>query len=428
MADGGEQPEQPMEEVPAAAPRNMFHVKIMSARGMPEESSTVVEFRYSMLTAEEEEAALASAALQSGDGAKPVGVVEGRTAEFDEPPPGTEHNYKMTESFVLPPVTDLLLYRFITLPIEFRVQGLAVPGTVRVSLQDLVWRPDPKPDDPDEEDFLPDAPGSFIQGWFPLEPQDPLEEGVTFPEKAEMYIRLQISELLLPKDELQTLNVFTMTVESLHRLPPLWGPAPEEQGEDHAYVYKLLYTLPGMEPDSTLSVSIEPGNIAATKAEPEPGAEDGGETAKEEGAEGAFEKEAADGDEPAPTRIAIRQDNTTAEKVEEDAYLQRTGSRVVLAEERKTASITFQHTTSIAMQASAIARLKTIFNTRNALQVELTRELRIYVSSSYYMCPHTAICVLILLYMCPHTTIYAGGAHTNSGAATRTCTSESTVC
>ena len=28
-----------------------------------------------------------------------------------------------------------------------------------------------------------------------------------------------------------------------------------------------------------------------------------------------------------------------------------------------------------------------------------------YVSSHYYMCPHTTMCVLILLYMCRHTSI-----------------------
>ena len=28
----------------------------------------------------------------------------------------------------------------------------------------------------------------------------------------------------------------------------------------------------------------------------------------------------------------------------------------------------------------------------------------LYISSYYHMCPHTTICILILLYMCPHTT------------------------
>ncbi len=30
----------------------------------------------------------------------------------------------------------------------------------------------------------------------------------------------------------------------------------------------------------------------------------------------------------------------------------------------------------------------------------------IYVSSCYYVCPHTTICVLMLLYVCPRTTVY----------------------
>ena len=85
------------------------------------------------------------------------------------------------------------------------MEGLSVPGKVQVPLVDLVWRPDPKPDDPDEEDYLPDAPGSFIVGWFPIVPAEPLEEGQSFPETAEIYLRLQISELLLPKEDLMVL-------------------------------------------------------------------------------------------------------------------------------------------------------------------------------------------------------------------------------
>lgn len=106
---------------------------------------------------------------------------------------------------------DLALYRFITLPMEFQVEGLAVPGKVQVPMVDLVWRPDPKPEDPDEEDFLPDAPGSFVVGWFPIVPAEPLEEGLTFPEKAEIYIHLQISELLLPKEELEVAPPLPLT-------------------------------------------------------------------------------------------------------------------------------------------------------------------------------------------------------------------------
>lgn len=100
-------------------------------------------------------------------------------------------------------LADLLLYRFITVPMEFKVEGLSVPGKVQVALHELVWRPDPKPDDPDEEDFLPDAPGSFVVGWYPIVPEEPLEEGQEFPEKAEVYIRLQISETLLSKEDLE---------------------------------------------------------------------------------------------------------------------------------------------------------------------------------------------------------------------------------
>jgi len=234
------------------------------------------------------------------------------------------------------------------------VDGLTVPGKVQVPMLDLVWRPDPKPEDPDEEDFLPDAPGSFVVGWFPIVPAEPLEEGQTFPEKAEIYIRLQISELLLPKEELevtppppltsraccclavsphapaqrgrvastvqypltcvcvcvcvcgmgrQSLNVLTMTVESMHRLPAVWGPEPEAQGEDHLYVYKLRYTLPGSGggDEANIDVAIQPGEIVAKQPEPEAGGGEGGDEKAVDAAEGAFEPE--EGEEPAVKRV-----------------------------------------------------------------------------------------------------------------------------
>jgi len=69
-----------------------------------------------------------------------------------------------------------------------------------------------------------------------------------------------------------------MTVESMHRLPQLWGPSPEEQGEEHPYVYKLRYKLPGGAGDETIDVDIQPGEIVAKDPEPEPaeGGEGGG--------------------------------------------------------------------------------------------------------------------------------------------------------
>ena len=234
------------------------------------------------------------------------------------------------------------------------MDGLAVPSKVQVPMVDLVWRPDPKPEDPDEEDFLPDAPGSFVVGWFPIVPAEPLEEGQTFPEKAEIYIRLQISELLLPKEELevtppppltsraccclavsphapaqrgrvastvqypltcvcvcvcvcgmgrQSLNVLTMTVESMHRLPAVWGPEPEGQGEDHPYVYKLRYKLPGSGTGdgASIDVAIQPGEIVAKQPEPGAGGGEGGEEKAVDAAEGAFEAE--EGEEPAVKRV-----------------------------------------------------------------------------------------------------------------------------
>ena len=107
--DGGEPPaeseEQSEEQAPAGPPPNMFHITIESARGLPEETSTMVKFRYSMLATEEDEAAAVAAAEEKGEDAKPLGILEGATAEFEEPPAGTEHKYNFKESHVLTPTT-----------------------------------------------------------------------------------------------------------------------------------------------------------------------------------------------------------------------------------------------------------------------------------------------------------------------------------
>ena len=386
--------EQPAEEMP---PGNMFHVMIQSGRGLPEGTATAVSFEYSMLTDEQREEA-EKVAAERGEGVKPVGILDGKTTEFEEPPAGTEHTYNFKQAYVLPSTTDLLLYRFITLPMQFTVEGLAVPGKAMVPLTDLVWRPDPKPEDPDEEDYLPGAPGSFLQGWYPIVPVEPLEEGQEFPEKAEIYVHLQISELLLPKEDLQLLNVLTISVKSLHNLPQLWGPTQETQGENHDYVYKLRYTIPGTEDGATIEIDVGPGEIIAKDPEPEPGeegAEGMGEGADGAGGiEGAFEPEPGeDGEqaaqaEPQPSGAGEEEaKGKEAAVVEEEAYVQRTGGRVVLGEERKAARIRFDHTTAVAVQASAVARLKQLFGTRDKMKMELMRELRsgeAYVYSRKY--------------------------------------------
>ena len=138
-------------------------------------------------------------------------------------------------------------------------------------------------------------------------PEEPLEEGQTFPEKAEVYIRLQISETLLPKEDLESVNIITFTIESMHRLPKLWRPGPEAPvGEDHEYVYKLQYKLPGTDPDTLIDINIEPGEISAAEpdpASPEEGAPAEGETG-DNAPEGAFEAEP--GEEPAPDAADVQ--------------------------------------------------------------------------------------------------------------------------
>lgn len=108
--ESGEPPaegEEPPVEAFSGLPPNAFHVTIESARGLPEESATVVEFKYSMLT-EEQAAAAVAAAAEKGDDEKPLGIIEGKTTEFEEPPAGTEHMYGLKASYVLPPITGLV--------------------------------------------------------------------------------------------------------------------------------------------------------------------------------------------------------------------------------------------------------------------------------------------------------------------------------
>lgn len=193
----------------------------------------------------------------------------------------------------------------------------------------------------------------------------------------------------------QLLNVVTISVESMHRLPEVWGPMPEAVGEDHEYVYKLKYSLPGAVEESSIEIEIQPGEIVAKDPEPEPpadgeegdGSGDGGAVQESKGVEGAFEPEP--GEEGGQEETSGSEAKDTGELVvEEDAYVQSTGSRVVVRDEKSTARITFNHTTAIAMQAGAIVRIKKLFAMRNALHIELIRELRAegeeYVYSKKY--------------------------------------------
>jgi hypothetical protein len=234
-----------------------LNINIVSARGLPEGSSTVVKYKYSMIVAENQKEEDIAAAAEDGEGEQGMGLIEGKTAEFEEPVEGTEHTYNLTESYPLPAVTDSMLYRLITVPMHFKVDGLGeVPGKVMVPLRALVWKSH------DPEDLEPDDPSLVVTGWYPIVPDAPLEEGQTFPESAEILIRLHIPRPLLPEDELRDLNVLTVNVHSMHRLPALWGPTPEKQGEHHDYIYTLRYTLPG-EAGSSIETKVDSGQIVA---------------------------------------------------------------------------------------------------------------------------------------------------------------------
>lgn len=104
MADA-ESEEQTVAGQSTGPPPNMLHVKIEAARGLPEDSATVVKFRFSLLAGEEAEEAAVAAAAEKGEEAKPLGLIQGGTPEFEEPPVGTEHKYNFTASHVIPPIT-----------------------------------------------------------------------------------------------------------------------------------------------------------------------------------------------------------------------------------------------------------------------------------------------------------------------------------
>ena len=202
MADA----EAPAEEAPNAglAP-NMLKIEIVSCRGLPAETKTQVSYAYQ---------------LEGGEVAEgeedPLKVLKGETVEFEEPLAGTEHKYAYVAEHNLPPVSDEQLYRMIRTPLTLTIAGLALPATVTVPLVDLVWRPDPTPEDPDTLEYLPGWPGAFIFGWYKVvRGEGELEEGQEFPEGAEVYVKAEVTNLLLDKEDLSAINIIDFSVPSL---------------------------------------------------------------------------------------------------------------------------------------------------------------------------------------------------------------------
>lgn len=76
------------------------------------------------------------------------------------------------------------------------------------------------------------------RGWYKVEQDGEVneaedgEEPKTFPPDAEVYIWLQLSQLLVPREELDSLNVVTVTVKSLHQIPEKFFLKDEETEED----------------------------------------------------------------------------------------------------------------------------------------------------------------------------------------------------
>uniref|UniRef100_A0A6U6DKY9 Uncharacterized protein n=2 Tax=Guillardia theta TaxID=55529 RepID=A0A6U6DKY9_GUITH len=159
--------------------------------------------------------------------------------------------------------------------------------------------------------------------------------------------------MLVPPDELPSLNLLSVKLHSLHQLPPLWGPSEDKQEDAHDYIYSLLYSLPGE--DQILELKAEPGRaIAKAGAEPaEPENAEQGQETKEGGEK--VEKEEED---------------------DETFEIQRTESKVFARNEKTDARIVFDHQHRGVIRGSATSNLKKMLSSRNALSIDLRRQLR----------------------------------------------------
>eukprot|EP00960_Hanusia_phi_P026395 746230-Hanusia_phi.AAC.12 len=107
---------------------------------------------------------------------------------------------------------------------------------------------------------------------------------------SQVFIKISLSEMLVPPDDLPSLNLLSVRLHSLHQLPPLWGPSEDKQEDGHDYTYSLHYSLPGE--DQIVELKAEPGRAIAKISTESAEAEN-----TEEGQEKKEGGEKAEGDE-----------------------------------------------------------------------------------------------------------------------------------
>jgi hypothetical protein len=164
-------------------------------------------------------------------------------------------------------------------------------------------------------------------------------------------VKITLTQRLGTDEELELLNVITVKVHSMHQLPRLWHLAEGETDESHLYNYELSYLLPGLTAETLVT--------GATILPADP----------------AEQPEAADGDAPAeadpPPRPASDEPGE-----DEFAFLQSTGARVRVADERRGPRLRFAHALSAALPAPAARALSAMLARGTRFPVAVARSLR----------------------------------------------------
>ena len=147
--DSGDQhPSQTSPPTVPTAPR-MIRIQVTKGRNLPADSNTTVSYSYPLKPRKQSEE----------QDETDENTLVGSSQPLEETAQGTENQYNLLSEHILPPIDGVLLKTLITEPFVLRVEGLSAPGKVAIPLKNLVWRPKPTLDDPDEDEFLPEFPG-----------------------------------------------------------------------------------------------------------------------------------------------------------------------------------------------------------------------------------------------------------------------------
>jgi hypothetical protein len=127
----------------------LLQIQVMKSKNLPEGSNTTISYNFQLKPNKESDEA--SEADQF--------TLAGASEPLDESAQGTENKYNFKSEHPLDAIDGVVLKTLITEPFVLNVEGLAAPGKVSIPLTNLVWRPKPTLDDPDEDEFLPEYPG-----------------------------------------------------------------------------------------------------------------------------------------------------------------------------------------------------------------------------------------------------------------------------